>query len=62
MAVLKLEDWPLDKLVEYEFNPRKNDHAVDQMCAAICVTISTFLWQEGHKGTKLFCALSCVIR
>ncbi|SMG64739.1 prophage LambdaMc01, DNA methyltransferase [methanotrophic bacterial endosymbiont of Bathymodiolus sp.] len=35
MAVLKLEDWPLDKLVEYEFNPRKNDHAVDQMCAAI---------------------------
>jgi hypothetical protein len=26
MAVLKLEDWPLDKLVEYEFNPRKNDH------------------------------------
>ncbi len=35
MTALTLENWPLDKLIEYEFNPRKHDHAVDQMCAAI---------------------------
>jgi DNA modification methylase len=35
MQALTFEDWPLDRLVEYENNPRKNDHAVDQMCAAI---------------------------
>ena len=35
MSTLTLEDWPIEKLVEYEHNPRKNDHAVDQMCAAI---------------------------
>ena len=30
-----LEHWPLDKLVEYARNPRKNDHAVDKVAAAI---------------------------
>lgn len=35
MAALTLEEWPIDKLIEYENNPRQNDHAVDQMCAAI---------------------------
>jgi ParB-like chromosome segregation protein Spo0J len=33
--MLTLEEWPLTRLREYENNPRKNDHAVDQMCAAI---------------------------
>ena len=27
--------WPIDKLAEYEKNPRQNDHAVDQVAAAI---------------------------
>ncbi len=30
-----LQHWPLDRLVEYERNPRKNDHAVAQTAAAI---------------------------
>jgi hypothetical protein len=35
MPTVTLEHWPLDTLIEYDKNPRKNDHAVDQMCAAI---------------------------
>ena len=35
MPTVTLQHWSLDKLVEYDNNPRKNDHAVDQMCAAI---------------------------
>src|SRR3954447_19989740 len=27
--------WPTDRLIPYARNPRKNDHAVDQMCASI---------------------------
>lgn len=30
-----LENWPLDKFIEYARNPRKNDHAVDRIAAAI---------------------------
>ena len=29
------ETWPVEKLVEYARNPRKNDHAVDRVAAAI---------------------------
>jgi DNA modification methylase len=32
---LNLENWPIDRLVEYARNPRKNDDVVDQMCGAI---------------------------
>ena len=32
---LVFETWPLNKLVEYARNPRKNDHAVDAVAAAI---------------------------
>ena len=32
---LKIEYWPLDRLVEYARNPRRNDDVVDRMCAAI---------------------------
>ena len=32
---LILETWPLNKLVEYARNPRKNDHAVDRVASAI---------------------------
>jgi ParB-like nuclease family protein len=31
----QIELWPLGRLVEYARNPRKNDAAVDRMCASI---------------------------
>src|ERR1700692_1911891 len=30
-----VELWPIERLVEYPRNPRKNDKAVDRMCASI---------------------------
>jgi DNA modification methylase len=30
-----IEMWPIEKLVEYARNPRKNDKAVDRMCSSI---------------------------
>src|SRR5260370_40583889 len=30
-----IEHWPLDKLIFYARNPRKNDSAVDRMCGSI---------------------------
>lgn len=33
--MLKHETWPIGKLIEYARNPRKNDHAVDRIAAAI---------------------------
>jgi hypothetical protein len=30
-----IEYWPIDKLVFYAPNPRKNDAAVDRMCSSI---------------------------
>lgn len=32
---LKIEQWPIDRLIEYARNPRKNDTVVDKMVAAI---------------------------
>jgi ParB-like chromosome segregation protein Spo0J len=32
---MRVSSWPLDKLQEYEKNPRKNDHAVERVAAAI---------------------------
>ena len=31
----ELLEWPLDRFIEYDRNPRKNEHAVDQTAAAI---------------------------
>ncbi len=31
----RIESWPIDRLRPYERNPRKNDAAVDRMCASI---------------------------
>jgi DNA modification methylase len=31
----RIELWPIERLVEYPRNPRKNDAAVDRMCASI---------------------------
>ena len=36
----QLESWPTDTLIEYARNPRKNDHAVDRVAAAIMVWIT----------------------
>src|ERR1700737_5575107 len=33
---VRMETWPLDRLIPYARNPRKNDQAVDRMCASIC--------------------------
>lgn len=32
---LTCEEWPIERLIEYARNPRKNDHVVDKMAAAI---------------------------
>src|ERR1700693_4219146 len=32
---LQIEIWPIDRLIFYARNPRKNDAAVDRMCASI---------------------------
>src|SRR5487761_2686191 len=31
----QLQHWPLSRLIEYARNPRKNDHAIDAVAAAI---------------------------
>src|SRR6266513_83871 len=33
--LLEIQVWPIDRLVFYARNPRKNDPAVDRMCASI---------------------------
>ena len=35
MHKLAVEYWPAERLIEYARNPRRNDHVVDRMCAAI---------------------------
>lgn len=30
-----IELWPIERLVEYPRNPRKNDAGIDRMCASI---------------------------
>ena len=32
---LEVQTWPIDRLVFYARNPRKNDAAVDRMCSSI---------------------------
>src|SRR5438874_10286320 len=34
-AIQSIELWPIERLREYIRNPRKNDAAVDRMCASI---------------------------
>ena len=31
----RIESWPIDKLIPYARNPRKNDAVVDRMCGSI---------------------------
>ena len=57
---LKFETWPIDRLIEYARNPRKNDHAVDKIAAAIkefgfrvpVVAKSDGLVVDGHLRLK----------
>jgi len=35
MLAEKIEHWPTGRLIPYARNPRKNDHAVEQMAGAI---------------------------
>jgi len=35
MHQLTLENWPIVRLIDYARNPRKNDHAIEQMAGAI---------------------------
>jgi len=34
-VIEKIEQWEIDRLIPYARNPRKNDHAVDRVAAAI---------------------------
>ena len=60
MTRVSVEYWPLDRLQYYARNPRKNDHAVDQMCAAIrefgfrvpIIALSSGLIVDGHLRIK----------
>ena len=57
---LKFETWPIDRLIEYSRNPRKNDHAVDKIAGAIkefgfrvpVVAKSDGLVVDGHLRLK----------
>lgn len=58
--MLTFENWPIDKCVDYARNPRKNDHAVDKVAAAIkefgfrvpIVAKSDGLVVDGHLRLK----------
>lgn len=57
---MKTESWPLERLIDYARNPRKNDHAVDKVAAAIkefgfrvpIVAKSDGLVVDGHLRLK----------
>src|SRR2546430_17218103 len=56
----QIELWPIERLVEYPRNPRKNDSAVDRMCASIrefgfkipCLVRSDGEVVDGHLRLK----------
>ena len=57
---LTFETWPIDRCIDYARNPRKNDHAVDKVAAAIrefgfrvpIVAKSDGLVVDGHLRLK----------
>ena len=57
---LRLEHWPIERLIDYARNPRKNDHAVEQMASVITefgfripvVAKSTGELVDGHLRLK----------
>jgi ParB-like chromosome segregation protein Spo0J len=58
--VMEIQIWPIDKFVLYARNPRKNDAAVDRMCASIrefgfkipCLVRSSGEVIDGHLRLK----------
>src|ERR1700757_4081647 len=60
VSVLRFEYWPIERLREYPRNPRKNDAAVDRMCASIrefgfkipCLVRSDGEIVDGHLRLK----------
>jgi len=59
-TTMEIQTWPIDKLVVYARNPRKNDAAVDRMCASIrefgfkipCLARSNGELIDGHLRLK----------
>src|ERR1700756_773596 len=59
-TALRIEYWPIERLREYPRNPRKNDAAVDRMCASIrefgfkipCLVRSDGEIVDGHLRLK----------
>jgi ParB-like chromosome segregation protein Spo0J len=59
-AATSIEVWPIERLVEYTRNPRKNDSAVDRMCGSIhefgfkipCLVRSDGEIVDGHLRLK----------
>src|SRR5712671_5133421 len=59
-VIQSIELWPIERLVEYVRNPRKNDAAVDRMCASIreyglkipCLVRSDGEIVDGHLRLK----------
>jgi DNA modification methylase len=57
---LQIQTWPIDRLIPYARNPRKNDAAVDRMCASIqefgfkipCLVRSDGEVVDGHLRLK----------
>jgi len=58
---LQFETWPIERCIDYARNPRKNDHAVDKVAAAIrvvwlsrpdCRLSLTGLVVDGHLRLK----------
>ncbi len=60
MTAITQQTWPLERLIDYARNPRKNDHAVDKVAAAIkefgfrvpIVAKSDGLVVDGHLRLK----------
>ena len=59
-TTMRIEYWPIERLVEYPRNPRKNDAAVDRMCESIrefgfkipCLVRSDGEVVDGHLRLK----------
>ena len=58
-AQLEIQIWPIDLLVLYARNPRKNDAVVDRMCSSIRefgFKIPVLARSDGERGTLSLCA------
>lgn len=57
---IRMETWPIDRFIPYARNPRKNNHAVDRMCASLrefgfkipCLVRSDGEVVDGHLRLK----------